>query len=218
MPRNLDSEIIIPHSRRGDPAWALATLFPAQGQWSEEDYFRLETEHFIELVDGCIEVLPMPTWLHQRIVALVYQKLSGWSANHRGYEALFAPLPLKLFPGTIREPDILVVERSSSRGLLAKYPSSAIFVAEVVSDDPQSRRRDLIDKRLNYASAGIPEYWVIDPLEKQIIVLTLDGREYREHGTFTAGQVATSCLLSGFAVHPEEVWALENESGIEQAE
>ena len=211
MPRNLDSDIIIPHSKRGDPAWALATLFPTQGHWSEEDYFRLETEHFIELVDGCIEVLPMPTWLHQRIVAFLYQKLSSWCADHRRGEALFAPLPLKLFPGTIREPDILVVELTQGSSRLARYPSSAIFVAEVVSDGAESRRRDLYDKRRDYALAGIPEYWIIDPVERFVTVLTLKGTEYQEHGRFTAGQTATSCQLTDFAIGTNEVWALENE-------
>lgn len=211
MPRSLDTDIIVPPSKRGEPAWALATLFPAQGQWSEEDYFRLEAEHFIELVDGCIEVLPMPTWLHQRIVRWLSRRLEDWTiANKRG-ETLFAPLPLKLYPGTIREPDILVIERSPNSGRLAKYPASAILVVEVVSDDAESRRRDLSEKRQDYARAGIPEYWIIDPVEKLITVLTLDGTEYREHGCFTTGEPATSLLLTDFSFSTDDVWALEHE-------
>jgi Uma2 family endonuclease len=212
MPRSLDPDIIVPPSKRGEPAWALATLFPTQGQWSEEDYFRLETDNFIELVDGCIEVLPMPPWLHQRIVAFLYQSLSGWCVSHRRGEALFAPLPLKLFPGTIREPDILVIKRSPNSGRLAQYPTSAILVAEVVGDDSESRCRDLSDKRHDYAMAGIPEYWIIDPVEKLITVLTLDAGKYREHGRFTTGQTATSCLLADFAISTDEIWALEQEN------
>ena len=96
MIRDVDSDISIPASERGQPAWALATLFPTQGAWSEDDYFRLETEHFVELVDGCIEVLPMPTWLHQRIVRWLSRRFEDWTSHHKRGEVLFAPLPLKL--------------------------------------------------------------------------------------------------------------------------
>jgi len=34
-------------AEQATPAWAVATLFPAQGQWSEEDYL-LPTNHLVE--------------------------------------------------------------------------------------------------------------------------------------------------------------------------
>ena len=50
-----------------EPAWGIARLFPAQGNWSEGDYLSLtdNTRHLVELVDGRVEVLSMPTQLHQ---------------------------------------------------------------------------------------------------------------------------------------------------------
>ncbi len=212
MIRDVDSDISIPASERGQPAWALATLFPTQGAWSEDDYFRLETEHFVELVDGCIEVLPMPTWLHQRIVRWLSRLFEDWTSHHKRGEVLFAPLPLKLFVGTIREPDILIVQRLAQSSRLEKYPTSALLVAEVVSDGKTARHRDLIDKRRDYAKAGIAEYWIVDPIEKVITVLALDGHEYREHGRFTAGQSATSLLLTNFTISTDDVWGLEHEA------
>ena len=209
MPRDLFTEIEIPKASRGEPAWALATLFPAQGAWSEDDFFQMEAEHFIELVDGCIEVLPMPTWLHQRIVLWLARQMGDWSTTHRLGEVLIAPLPLKLFPGTIREPDILLAERTASGAVPARYPSTALLVCEVVSEGGEARTRDLVDKRRDYARAGIAEYWIVDPAEKIITVLVLDGTEYREHGRFAAGQTATSLIMEEFAVETDAVWALE---------
>lgn len=55
-------------------------------------------------------------------------------------------------------------------------------------------------KHFEYARAGIPEYWIVDPQESRITVLRLDGLTYREHGRFTAEQSATSLLLAGFNV------------------
>src|SRR5215216_1554045 len=61
-----------------EPVWKIATLFPAQGAWSEEDYLELETNHLIEYSHGYIEVLPMPTELHQDIVLMLYELLKQY--------------------------------------------------------------------------------------------------------------------------------------------
>ncbi len=43
--------------------------------------------------------------------------------------------------------------------------------------------RDLVEKREEYARAGIPEYWIVDPEQGQITVLALDGTGYAVHGS-----------------------------------
>jgi len=78
-------------------------------------------------------------------------------------------------------------------------------VMEVVSSE--YRRHDLETKRREYAQAGIPEYWIVDPDEEQITVLTLKGKRYAAHGVFEQGMVARSALLAGFEVAVDEVWA-----------
>ena len=74
--------------------------------------------------------------------------------------------------------------------------NGADLVMEVVSDD--DRRRDLEVKRREYATAGIPEYWIVDPKLKTITVLVLEGSSYVAHGEFALGDRATSHLLPGF--------------------
>ena len=58
-----------PLSEPGDPAWAVALLFPPQGQWTEDAYLALEQRNrrLVELSEGRIEVLPRPNPVHQRI-------------------------------------------------------------------------------------------------------------------------------------------------------
>ena len=52
-----------------------------------------------------------------------------------------------------------------------QFWETANLVVEVISpDDPD---RDLVDKRRDYAAAGIAEYWVIDPRDDSIQVLHL---------------------------------------------
>ena len=57
-------------SADADYAWEVATLFPEQGEWSEEAYLDLTdgTNRRIEFADGRLEFLPMPTEVHEAIV------------------------------------------------------------------------------------------------------------------------------------------------------
>ncbi|MDD9989067.1 MAG: Uma2 family endonuclease [Spirochaetaceae bacterium] len=71
-------------------------------------------------------------------------------------------------------------------------------MVEVVSpDDPD---RDLVEKRADYAEAGISEYRIADPRDATITVLSLRGDTYVEHGSFARGSSAGSPLLEGFSV------------------
>ena len=49
---------------------------------------------------------------------------------------------------------------------------------------------DLVDKRRDYAEAGIPEYWIVDPRGETITVLGLRRGAYLEQGVYRRGAVA----------------------------
>ena len=67
--------------------------------------------------------------------------------------------------------------------------------------------RHLVSKPRDYAQAQIPEYWIIDPVERVVRVLTLAGTSYQVHGAFGAGTEASSVLLPGFRVAVDAVLA-----------
>jgi Uma2 family endonuclease len=182
----------------GEPAWEVALLYPLQGSWTEADYLGLGTNRLVEFSDGCIEVLPMPTKLHQRLVRSLFLLLQRFVSEGTAGEVFFAPLPIRLWPGKFREPDLVFVrpERLEYRG----QPEGADLVIEVVSEVEANRRRDIETKPEEYARAKIPEYWIVDPERRQIRVLVLDGDGYRQHGEFGIDDVATSVILPGFAV------------------
>jgi Uma2 family endonuclease len=70
---------------------------------------------------------------------------------------------------------------------------------------PDRPERDTEEKPRDYAEAGIPEYWIVNPLTDTITVLALVGETYAEHGVFLRGQRAASKLLDGFSVSVDEV-------------
>jgi Uma2 family endonuclease len=174
-------------------------LRPIQGFWTEEQYLKLtdHTRHLVEFTDGTIEVLPMPTDKHQMILRFVFLALMAF-VEPRGGRVLFAALRLRVRDDKFREPDILLVRDADDPRRQNRFWLGADLVVEVVSeDDPE---RDTVEKVGDYAEAGVPEYWIVNPMDETISVLTLDGNQYVEHGLFQRGEVATSALLNGFAV------------------
>jgi Uma2 family endonuclease len=185
-------------SANGDPAWEAAYMLPVQGSWSDEDFLKFHTNRMAELVDGRLEILPMPTLKHQRILRWILGAFEAVAPA--GSISLFAPLPTRLFPGTIREPDLLYISPENSPGPDVEYPSHLDLALEIVSPGKDARQRDYEDKRIDYARAGISEYWIVDPQENQVTVLVLRDRAYIEHGVFRTGDFASGLLLPALQV------------------
>jgi Uma2 family endonuclease len=182
----------------------LLDLTPLQGLWTEAQYLALtnQSNHLIEFTDGVIEVLPMPTDTHQRILGYLYRRFFAFVEVLRGI-VLFAPLRVQVRPGKYREPDLLLVLDANDPRRQDEFWLGADLVVEIVS--PDKPKRDTEEKPRDYAEAGIPEYWIVNPLDETITVLMLDGDAYTEHGVFRRGDSAASVLLDGFAVRVDEV-------------
>ena len=176
---------------------------PRQGRWRDEDYLEF-TDHArqpIEFTDGCIEKLSVPTDRHHQILGDLYRHFFAWLGDSGIVQ--FAGVRLRIREGKYREPDLLLLCDRHDGRRQNRFWLGADLVVEVVSpDDPN---RDWITKRTDYAKAGIPEYWIVDPSLESIAVLELDGAAYTEHGVFGLGAEATSPLLPGFAVNVEAI-------------
>ena len=183
----------------------LCDVLPPQGAWSDDAYLWL-TDHsnrLIEFTDGCIEELPMPTFTHQSVLAFLYDLFRAY-LKPRGGVVLFAALRLRVRPGKFREPDLLLLRDRTDRRCQDRFWEGADLVLEVVS--PDNPDRDLVEKRADYAEAGIPEYWIADPRDETIRVLSLRGAAYVEHGVYRRGDTAASALLDGFAAEVGDVF------------
>jgi Uma2 family endonuclease len=211
MHRPADSTETVARPDPPEPAWDVARLFPEQGAWSEQEYLDLNGNRLVEFSHGCIEVLTMPTMAHQLIVLFLYEALKAFTSPRSLGRTLVAPFRVRLWPGKIREPDIMFMLEGHADRMGQEAWEGADLVIEVVSND--DRRRDLETKRFEYARAGIPEYWIVDPQRGQITVLRLDGERYVVHGEFGAGERAASALLNGFEVDVSATFAAGRVTG-----
>ncbi len=104
-----------------------------------------------------------------------------------------------------REPDLMILLTPHEDRLTARYVQGvADIVVEIVS--PESDERDRGTKFLEYEAAGVPEYWLFDPLRQQAVVYARgdDGR-YRPVERDSQGRLV-SPLLQGFALDTEPLW------------
>jgi len=182
----------------------VARLFPPQGQWTETAYFALpDTNRYVELSEGELIMPPHPTRSHQKAVEGLFVRLRTFVQDHELGEVHVAPLPVRLWPGKIREPDVLFVAREHSDRIGEQFFGVPDLVMEVTSSS--TRRTDRVEKLVEYAQAEVEEYWIVDPEARTVEVFTLREGAYEALGKWGTGETARSALLAGFEVAVDEV-------------
>jgi Uma2 family endonuclease len=148
-------------SSRGRRRAPVAELFPPQGQWTEEDYFALpDTNRYVELYDGELVMPPHPTFRHQEALKRLFIRLNAFVEGHGLGVVQIAPLPVRLWPGKIREPDVFFIAKEHTDRIGEHVSGVPDLLVEVTS--PSTARLDRMEKFAEYARAGVPEYWVVD--------------------------------------------------------
>jgi Uma2 family endonuclease len=171
---------------------------------TEAAFLSSDFEAFAEWVSGKVIYMTV-TDAHDTISGFVYSLLR-FLAEERGLgRAKAAPFAMRLGPlHVIREPDVMFVLQDNLHRIRRAYlDGAADIVVEVVS--PESRARDRRDKFYEYATAGVSEYWIVDPDRKRahVFVLGEDG-VYEE--TPSVDGILRSRQLPDFWVREEWFW------------
>ena len=185
-------------------------LFPRQGQWTEGDYLVLpETNRILELSEGRVVMPDMPTTSHQRAVVKLLRLMSDHVEAKDLGEVCVAPLRVRLWPGKFREPDVVFMHRDHADRIGEEYWGVPDLVVEVISPrTPQSSGTEHVDrgeKYVEYAQAGVVEYWLIHPTACTIEVYFLRDGVYHLLDRWGVGEVAFSQVIDGFEVPVETV-------------
>lgn len=143
-------------SENGSPASPRVEL----GPYRDADYRALPEEPRRELLLGRLLVTPSPSARHQRILVRLVELLAPL-ARAAGGEVLVAPIDVALADHSVVQPDLVWVG-AHRRGIVRERVEGAPdLVVEVLS--PATARRDLGEKLALYATAGVFEYWLLDP-------------------------------------------------------
>lgn len=170
------------------------------GAWTEAAYFALpDTNHIVELSEGQLLVHEMPGLEHQEIVKNLAFAMETIIRQWGEGRMFFAPMPIRLWEGKIREPDIMFYAAGGEERYHGQYADPPDLAIEVLS--PSTRHIDREEKAAEYAEAGVMEYWIVDPDGRSIEVLTGAGSEgYTSRRQFGPGDEVTSTVLPGLVV------------------
>jgi Uma2 family endonuclease len=163
----------------------------AHSGYEGESIFRVDGRRFPLVLSAPSEHL-----LHQFLARLVFLQLHEFVERSGLGIVMSAPTRVRIGERHYREPDVLFVSRDNLLRRQEQFWEVANLVVEVLSpDDPD---RDLIDKRHDYAVAGVGEYWIIDPRDDSIQVLSLIDGEYAAAIRSGRTEHAVSKVLPGF--------------------
>ena len=184
----------------------LAELWPPQGQWTETDYFSLpDANRIIELSDGEVLIMPPPSFRHQQILGNLFAIMRRFLELEKRGVVVMAPLAVRLWPGKIREPDLMVYLSEHRDRIGDQVSSVPDLIVEIIS--PSSRRIDRQEKYAEYAQANVAEYWLVDPDLETVELFVLSDQAYELLSkTDKAGSVSSN-LLAGLQTACQEIFA-----------
>lgn len=161
-----------------------------ENSYTIEDIYTLPDGQRAELIDGTMYMMAPPKRIHQEIVIELSTVINTYIKNKRG-ECKVYPAPFAVFLNSddknYVEPDISVIcdkTKLTDDGC----NGAPDWIIEVVS--PSSRRMDYILKLFKYRSAGVREYWIVDPDKNRVTVYNFEsdtGDEYTLSDTVKSG-------------------------------
>ena len=155
-----------------------------QGEYTLDDYYALPDDVRAELIDGHLIFPEAPRSVHQELISELLFELKLYIHNNKGTcKVLPAPLDVQLDCNnrTMIQPDISVICQLDRLGEKGFY-GAPDFCIEIVS--PSSRSLDYIKKVSKYQSAGVREYWIVDPKRETVLCYFFEGEDYPHMYTF----------------------------------
>ena len=171
---------------------------------SLDDYWQFQTQDNTdtryELEDGVLRVMPPESELNRRIAVflLVYFAQHGLPSPQL---TMKTEVTVSGARATVRVPDLLVLseelvlalEGANQSTITSDMPPPLVAI-EVVSPGKKNEERDYRYKRSQYQARGISEYWIVDPTQQKVTILTLVDGIYEEQ-IFTENVLISSPFL-----------------------
>ncbi|MBQ2450806.1 MAG: Uma2 family endonuclease [Lachnospiraceae bacterium] len=143
---------------------------PQEPFYTLEDIYALPDGKRAELLDGQIYNMAPPSRVHQEIVQFMTKNI-GYHIDKKNGSCKVYPAPFAVFltkdNSNYVEPDVSVIcdkDKLDERGC----NGAPDWIIEVIS--PSSKRMDRSIKLFKYRSAGVREYWMIDPNKNTVTV------------------------------------------------
>ena len=179
--------------------------WPAQGEWTYDDYARLPDNGWrYEVIRGELHMSPAPNVAHQDIIVSLIYILQGFVRSRKLGRVLVAPVGV-ILPDIASpvQPDVLVVLTPNLGIIGERVEGVPDLVIEVLS--PGTARHDRQVKYRLYAEAGVTEYWIIDPDACAADIYTRRGNAFVPLGHYQRDGAIHSELLPDLTIPMTEL-------------
>lgn len=177
---------------------------------SYEEFLALakDSEERYEYIDGEIYLLSSPKTSHQIALAELFGIFYNWFQGKK-CTPLVAPYDITLRRNkeniNVVQPDIMVIcdlkEKLDEKDYYQGVPS---LVVEILSEG--TRSKDLIKKLDLYMSCGIGEYWLVNPMNKEITIYLFENNDISRFVTYRKTEAAQSFLFAGLSAELAKVF------------
>ena len=168
------------------------------------DYASWDDGNRYELIDGVVHLMSAPTADHQRVLGRLFRKFADY-LDDKACEVFVAPFDVCLSGEgdddyMVVQPDILVICDESK--IDNRYCNGAPdLVVEILS--PSTSRMDRIKKHNKYLQAGVREYWIADPVDRNVVVNLLENGKYVIHAYDETEKIPVHVLENCIIVLPD---------------
>lgn len=150
---------------------------PQEHTYTSEDYWNLPDGQRAELIDGKLYAMAPPSRIHQEISGELYTIINNYIKSKNGScKVYYAPFAVNLNADDKIwvEPDISII--CDKNKLTPKGCKGAPdWIIEIVS--PSSTRTDCAIKLFKYRTAGVREYWIVNPMKTVVQTYVFEGEE-----------------------------------------
>jgi Uma2 family endonuclease len=179
---------------------------PAGKHWTFGDLALFKETERYEIFDGRLIPAgrPTPDLNHQRISGRLLCLLYRFVELHQLGEVVPGPVDVVLAEDNSAEPDLLFISKENLKIAQKWVCGAPDLVVEIIS--PSTIVRDRYEKREQYARFGVKEYWLLDPANRSVEILTLETGRLALHSIATEKGCVESKLLAGFTVDLADVY------------
>jgi Uma2 family endonuclease len=164
-----------------------------------------ETGPRYQLIQGDLYMAPAPNRFHQEISRNLQFELHSYLKRNRVGKLFNAPFDVYLDAVNVFQPDIVIV-LNERLGILTDDGAEGApeLVVEILSQ--KTRSLDLVNKKQEYARAGVKELWIIDPEPRTITVYQFALNGVEKIRQVDQRDTLSTDLLPGFHLAVETIF------------
>jgi prevent-host-death family protein len=177
---------------------------------SYEEFLKLaqETEEKYEYIDGELYLLASPKTAHQTALTEIFGIFYNWFQGKK-CTPLVAPydITLRRSPVNINivQPDLMVIcDLEEKLDQNDYYQGVPALVMEILSEG--TRSKDLIKKLDLYMSCEVNEYWIVNPINREVTVYLFEDKNISGNSTYRKSEKAQSHIFAGLSVDLDKVF------------